>query len=729
MANGYYHDILMAQGFELLGSIHYDQDFILWWNPNLHIEVSLVELDGAVLLRAAKHYRLQAWGQNGELYSRDLEQFHEFLTTHFEELHMTCSSVRDLTPSLVRRQIQEKKFGHLQDKEDVTADMLAQHLQELSDDFNEGKALLQRDEGLLQLDRGRSPLLQRYLQNQIGCRRRQLEQFRTEAKTIHDQLAVQKHLENEYIHKGEAVCLLFTICSNIQFIQEKEEFTEALNSVVTEIQNAHTYQIRQKLQGGKLNIYVNEISAPGVSLLTRWAGAALNPRELVRLNPKFAAVCKNFEEDYMVFAQKDILLAGAIQEEKKLVGARIIRNFFKRLEVVPAAPARTDPRPKSSMPVWIGNTSDGGTRIDSPWELPLEKMGHVYISGTTGAGKTFLAFVIVEGALAYPDLSIIVLTPNHQWVGLKCAEDRPEVLERYKLFGLKPEQARGFNFKYYGIGQGIGEPLPKDLRRLATGLHVLSFKYSDDRSRCEISANVLQSIFDARSCSESSKPQGLIIIDEAPRFTRKHVCKEAQSAAAESEKAINLITAEGRKYGLSAILLSQTLRHFSYDLAAVRQNLSTRIFMRNSDGEIDHASQFMDDGREILRLRTGEAFICNQEWGCVKILVRPPLCKAWEPTDAEVKKLVSSTSEVEQALSKEAQLILDIACTQYYQTGQPVRLAVIAEQAGVTSRRKLNRIVDELKEASAVKFEYLNERGKPLVIMPVNTQKTNLNRT
>lgn len=240
---------------------------------------------------------------------------------------------------------------------------------------------------------------------------------------------------------------------------------------------------------------------------------------------------------------------------------------------------------------------------------------------------------------------------------------------------------------------------------------------------------MLQSIFDARSCSESSKPQGLIIIDEAPRFIRKHVCKEAQSAAAESEKAINLITAEGRKYGLSVILLSQTIRHFSYDLAAVRQNTSTRIFMRNSDGEIDHASQFMDDGREILGLRTGEAFICNQEWGCVKILVRPALCKAWEPSDAEVKKLAGSASKSEQALSKEAQLILDVACRQYYRTGQPVRLSVLAEQAGVTSRRKLNRIIDELKEASAIKFEYLNERGKPLVIIPVDVNKMSINCT
>jgi hypothetical protein len=43
----------------------------------------------------------------------------------------------------------------------------------------------------------------------------------------------------------------------------------------------------------------------------------------------------------------------------------------------------------------------------------------------------------------------------------------------------------------------------------------------------------------------------------------------------------------------------------------------------------------------------------------------------------------------------------------------------VAEHLGITSRRRLDGIVQELQKASAVKFKRLKERGKPLVIEPL----------
>ena len=726
MENDFCHDVLKAEGFKPLAEINHDFNITLWWHPDLHQELSLVYLSQWVLIRGTKHYRLTS-RYDSELYARELKMFDDYLCSHFEELHLSLSTFPYISPNMASRKISDMHYRFMSG-DTVGPEELSKRLKELSEKISGLETSLRRDEDLFKLNHNKAGLLHNYIQSQIIQKRRQLEKLRIEKRTINKKLITHEHLKRQYLKKGQGTALLFTTCSNIQVIKNEVEFLDAIHSIMRQLENIEKFELKQKLMGGKLRIYIEPINQPAISLATLWVRAVLDPRQLANLGPDYSNLCKAVEDHIAVFPREDILSEGAAKDERKLVSARAVKNLVERLKVVPTAPAESVLNRKSDMPVWIGNTLDAATRTDTPWELPLGKMGHVYISGTTGAGKTFLAFVIVEGALVYRNLAIVVLTPNNQWAGLLSPEDRSEILERYKESGLKPEQARSFNFKYHGIAQDIGEPLPKDLRQLATGWHIISFKDSDDRTRCETTAEVLKSLFDACNSSESSRPRIIVIIDEAPRFTRKHVDREAQSAAAESEKAINLTTAEGRKYGLSVIILSQTLRHFSYDLAAVRQNIATRIFMRNSDGEIDHASQFMDDGREIVRLRTGEAILCNSEWGTVKVSIRPPFSKVWEPTDAEVKELVGSVSKTQPTLSREAQAVLNMASERYIQTGESAKLAFIAEQLGITSRRKIGRIINELKKASAVKFERLDEQGKPLVIIPIGVQKPRTSR-
>ena len=54
MADDCYHDILKAEGFKPVGSLDCDFHITLWWHPEIRQELSLVELNGGVLLRAAK---------------------------------------------------------------------------------------------------------------------------------------------------------------------------------------------------------------------------------------------------------------------------------------------------------------------------------------------------------------------------------------------------------------------------------------------------------------------------------------------------------------------------------------------------------------------------------------------------------------------------------------------------------------------------------------------------
>ncbi len=136
-----------------------------------------------------------------------------------------------------------------------------------------------------------------------------------------------------------------------------------------------------------------------------------------------------------------------------------------------------------------------------------------------------------------------------------------------------------------------------------------------------------------------------------------------------------------------------------------------------------YASDWLDDGKEIVRLNKAEALICNPQWGTVKVAIRPPLSRLWQLSDQEVRKLFGSATKTQPTLSRQAQAVLDMAYEYYNHIGKPAKLASIIEQVGISSRRQVKRIINELESTSAAKFERLQERGKPLVIIPTGIHK------
>jgi hypothetical protein len=731
VAADYCHDILAAEGFRRIGTLDCDLHVELWWHPQHRLEVSVVTVGEWVLIRGAKYYRLKAMGEQGELYTRDLAAFDADLTTRFGEVHLLLSAFPDITADLARRRIAEKRFRPAGGGDETGAEDLPGHLNQLAAELEALQVAKKRDEDLLRLDRGRSPTLARGLGERIAKAQGRIKEIQAERKGLADRLAATAHLEKEYLQKAAATCLLFASCSNVQVAGCADEFTDVLRAVVKELQDVHQYQIQQKFQGGKLQIYIEEVEAPGVSLLTRWAGGVLCPRQLERLGPQFQSLRGAVERQLMVFPHRDILLGGAVQDERKLVSARVVRNFLHRLERVPSA-ARSGEcvsSPPSAMPMWIGHVMNSAGEQTQPWEFPLDRAVHTLISGRTGSGKSYLGRVIVEGAAACEDVSIVVLDPRGQWTGLLAQEDRAEILGRYGEFGLDPSQARSFDFAYYGIGQGLGRPLPADLRRLAEGRHIVGFKGLDDRARCEWTARVLEALFDACAIGESLRLRLSIAIDEAIQFIRRGVVDEAKDAAAKVELALERIAREGRKYGIGLLAISQSSRDFSYSLASVRENVATHVFMANGSAESEYAARYLGAGHELSSLRTGEAIVQNGEWGVVRVAVRPPLSKVWEPTEAEVRSLVGGQGMTSLPLSPTARAILDAAMKNHRATGRPVRLASVVEQLGITSRRRVDQVVAELEAVGVARFERLNERGRPLVMTPMAGGAARGNRT
>lgn len=213
-----------------------------------------------------------------------------------------------------------------------------------------------------------------------------------------------------------------------------------------------------------------------------------------------------------------------------------------------------------------------------------------------------------------------------------------------------------------------------------------------------------------------------------PALPPEGVGSEAREAAERAERSIDRATREGRKYGLSLLFIGQSSKDFSHTLAVSRQNVTTRLFLNNSDREVQYAADYLSDAKAIVSLPPGEAFVCNAEWGVVRVSVRLPLSKVWEPDDKSVRRLLDNMGpRPRPPLSNAAQAVLEMAREQCDLEIRPVRLSRVLERLGITSRRKIQQIVAELERSHSARFERLPERGEPLVIVPANDRPARRN--
>jgi hypothetical protein len=238
----------------------------------------------------------------------------------------------------------------------------------------------------------------------------------------------------------------------------------------------------------------------------------------------------------------------------------------------------------------------------------------------------------------------------------------------------------------------------------------------DDHHRCLLAGKILDAAFETISAQESERPRLLIVVDEAQLLTRKKVDESARNAAAQTERALDRIAREGRKYGGVLLLMSQTIRDFSHELASLRQMTTTKVFLRNSDREIEYAADIIGDGRKLVQLPTGTALLHNANWGLHRIRVRPPYSKVYELREADIRKLVGTQKDRAIGVTAVADKLLSVIKAHGSSTKSPLNLSQAAELAGITSRRQLQESIGELEQAGAISTRQLPERGRPRVI-------------
>jgi hypothetical protein len=506
-----------------------------------------------------------------------------------------------------------------------------------------------------------------------------------------------RHLQQEYQRKGSAAVYSFSISSNLQVADDAPRFRDALRAVIKEVTDQDRYQVKQKLQGGRLNIQVAEAEEPVITWIEEWLGGALSPTQLQRLGPGFE-VLRNAAANHMIVTPDEpIVVDSHVRHAEKHLAARFVSTVLNRLDKTEIRGQKDALDPETiaaeAMPLRVGLRTDETGREIGPVVLPLTGIVHAYISGTTGSGKSYLARAIVEEATQYKELSILVLDPRNQFVGLVVPEDRPQILQHYNEFGMNVGQARGFAFEYFAPALPFTSPLPETLSSLATGRSIVSFKGMDDRQRCLLAARILDAAFETISARESERPRLLIVVDEAQLLTRKRVDESAKDAAAQTERALDRIAREARKHGGLLMLISQSIKDYSYELASLRQMANTKIFLRNSDREIEYASDIIGDGRALVQLPTGVALVHNANWGLHRIRVRPPYSKVYELPQAEIRQLFGSHKDREPGVSADAQKLLVAIKKHSAAASSPLNLSHAAELIGITSKRRLSMLV------------------------------------
>jgi hypothetical protein len=709
-------NLLRQEGFQLIGRLEYRVSLTIWWNPQKLLEVIILSVGQIALVKGSKAYILQSITAAGETWARDLPALHDYFESHFPELRLAFSHFRDVPAGVAHKEVHRRMAVEAPTLPMPTVEQIAK----LQSQLTSRQQNIRVTEDLLSLSAAGSDLLSGYMHQQTRTQKAQINLMQQQVEGQKRRLGLLEHLQHEYQRRGSAASYTFSISSSAQFAQDPRQFQDALRAVVKELGDAHRFEVSQKLGGGRLNIQVVEASEPAIVWIEEWFGGSLSPMQMRKFSAAFDVLRKAAESHMIVMPDEPIIAEGHVRHAAKHLAAHVVSDVVRRLDKTEAVAQKAVLSPESiapeAMPLSLGYRVDETGKMLGPAAFPLTQMVHLFLSGTSGAGKSCLGRVLVEEAEKQKDLKILVLDPRNQWLGSLIPEDRPMILGQYDDFCMKPEQARGFGFSYFAPGLPYAPPLTRELSSLARGRSIVSFKGLDDQERCALAGKILEGVFAACNAEESDSPRLLIVVDEAQLFTRKRVDESAKQGAAQAERAMDKIAREGRKFGIVLAFISQTIRDFGYELASIRQMTTTKIFLRNSDREIEYAADVIGDGRLLVQLATGVALIHNANWGVVRIRVRPPFSKVFELGEAEVRRLVGKDKDPSMAVTADAQRLLAMIKEHASPPNGPLNMSRAADLAGITSKRRFNELIEELEQAGVIRTFKLPERGRPRVI-------------
>jgi hypothetical protein len=713
MVEDRFDDILNSLGFVNIGTLQYRINIRVWWHQQYYIHAIILPLGSRCLLKGFKDYYLKSIAEERESWAREIGPLQDFLESCLPEIRISFSHFRDITSKQALLQI-KRRFGQGNGDLDIDIGDIAVLQHQLDDKIYQ----LHSDEQIINFTDNSSDLMNSYIRSQSHTLKREIKTLKEEMVQKKKKLSLFENLQREYQSKGSAACYSFSFSSNLQVVDSPYEFKDAVLSIIKELQDLHRYQVSQKLNGGRLNIHIEEAKEPVITWIEEWFGGSFAPRQMARAEKYFSMLQKAFLEQTMITAKEDINVDESVKEDKKLLAAHVVSAMVRRMDKTDKSDSILENVPHRDMPIRVGLIVSNGRVTTKQCDLPFAQFNNFYISGITRSGKSFTERVIIEEVADYNDVKILVIDPGNQSAGLLVPEDREDIIAKYPEFSLKKDSARGFPFNYYAPAFSFSQELPDDLRELANSRSIVCLKNLDDEERCRYFADIVNAAFTACSNEESDRPKLFIVVEEAHRFTKKRVVEKAKKAGEQGEIALDRSIREGQKFGITVNVTSQSIKDFGRDFVSIRQNTTTKIFMHNSDREIDYAADFIGDGRKITRLKRGTGIFYNPAWESIEVKVRPPFSKVWDFSEQDTMKILGNKADPKKTVSQKAGNLL-VAIENYYnQTNQALNISQLSQITGITSKRALQGLIDELEQTGKIRTYKLAERGQPRVIKP-----------
>jgi hypothetical protein len=382
MKEDFSDEVLRLHGFQYMGHLAWKFSVKLWWDPERFMRVTIISVGEYRLLKASKDYRMVGVTEKGETRSRDLNLTQGYLESVCPELHIRYSYYRDITTSMIR-----KKSGipSLDNKEAA--------FEKIKDNLKKAKNGLLDTQNYISLVGEDDPSLASYLRSEHRRKESEIKNLMIEGRRLEEDVTTNRRLLKEYEKKGRSVAMIYSYCSNIQVADNEADCHSALASVEKEVTDANHFLVQQTLQGGRFQIYVEEVKDPELAV-SMWEDGVWNPRQLEAMGDRFSGLRREFEKYLMVTASQDIQPGGP---EKKLLAERQLQNFIRRLEKY-QPPVEEEIEIPMEGGGLLGMVMQGDSITDIPFFYRLKKE-NTYISGTKRMGKSNAGRIIAENAL------------------------------------------------------------------------------------------------------------------------------------------------------------------------------------------------------------------------------------------------------------------------------------------------------------------------------------------
>jgi hypothetical protein len=384
----------------------------IYFHNEKAMTISVGHLGPVYWLKASKHFYIKAMETRNEagLYSKlqQISAFMDYLKHNVPEFQCTAYYIGQLTPQIALRnfralpQLQRYNTEH-------------SHLIEtLGDDAEERRMLEQ-----LQLFRetGTHDIVAKQLELTLASR----EKLRERLQKLDAELRGAANVINEWVEKGHAVALLWTVSTNI-YACNSADLANILGTVEDELNRIEKLSIRSRAH--QQGLLIEELKEPWHMFYAEACGL-FHPAllETYRDLPPLQELASSIETWMNARLTSPITRTGYSEQPSTGI-AEALAAFLRQIQTIDQLPrkigSRLTQRPLKK-PIYMGFIA---TRSESrhqpskePYLIDLDDLREMtLVSGATGSGKTRVAQIIAEGASLYAP--VIVIDPVGEFTGL-----------------------------------------------------------------------------------------------------------------------------------------------------------------------------------------------------------------------------------------------------------------------------------------------------------------------